>query len=78
MNPTPHHTRTVQELRRAIANTLLSTGATPNEVAAFLSGATMLGHLAPGGSKWYLEQQLALHLDTAHEAKAIYQQWGTH
>jgi hypothetical protein len=45
-------------LRNEIAATLEAIGATPTEVTAFLAGATLIGHLTPGGSAPYIAARI--------------------
>ena len=69
---TPHdHTtgapaKSLPELRVAIAIALGNLGYGKAHTEGFLAGATLMGHLRPGGSLWYIEHAIRQHLDPAH------------
>ena len=69
---TPHNhttgapTKSLPELRVAITIALANLGYGKAHTEGFLAGATLMGHLRPGGSLWYVEHAIRQHLDPAH------------
>lgn len=59
-------TKSLPELRVAIAIALENLGYGKAHTEGFLAGATIMGHLRPGGSLWYVEHAIRQHLDPAH------------
>ena len=79
---TPHDhttgapTKSLPELRVAIAIALANLGYGKAHAEGFLAGATLLGHLRPGGSLWYVEHAIRQHLDHAHERDDLIERHG--
>lgn len=71
MTTPPDHTtgaptKSLPELRVAITIALANLGYGKAHTEGFLAGATLMGHLRPGGSLWYVEHAIRQHLDPAH------------
>ena len=62
---TPEQLETADQCRDIVAARLYTAGYSEREVTMFLAGASMLGHLQKGGSRWaraYLVRQHFTHL----------------
>lgn len=72
----PAPSRPLVCMRIEIANKLEELGYRPGEVTAFLAGATLFGHLRPGGSLWYVEHIIRTTLKAAHERDCLIERNG--